>query len=69
MFEKLLEHREHVPPHRIWAFLHGETLLQMAEHMHILGCPHCQNVVRVCVQSESFGAALKSLGYDEQKSA
>ena len=29
MFEKLLAHRDHIPPHRIWAFLSAEVELPL----------------------------------------
>jgi hypothetical protein len=69
-FSRLLEDREHVSPHRLWAYINGEVCLSLAESGHTLACDRCQEVVIACLQAETFGEALKNLGYeDEEKSA
>ena len=65
MFEKLLESGQHVPPHKIWAFIVGELRLTRAEQVHALKCKQCHHVVRICTASSTFGAVLKALDDEE----
>ena len=59
MFEKLLEHREHVPPHRIWALLNEAVVtVKQAEFVHMLVCRDCRQVVDACLKAANFGEAL-----------
>jgi hypothetical protein len=67
MFEKLLAQREHVPPHRLWAYFNAEVEMTVYERIHILHCDDCQEIFLACVHAETFGAALKRP--DSKKSA
>ena len=67
MFEKLLAYREHIPPHRLWAYVNVEAEITSPERIHLLKCTGCQEVFLACFQGETFGAVLKSL--DWKKSA
>jgi hypothetical protein len=58
MFQKLLDHREHIPPHRVWAFLVAEVQLSLPENVHLIHCNDCRKFHDVCLRSESFGEAL-----------
>jgi hypothetical protein len=51
----------HVRLHRLWAFANFEGELTTTEHLHILYCAECHLAVSVCLQSETFGAVLKTL--------
>jgi hypothetical protein len=59
MFEKLLEHREHIPPHRVWAFLNTKGELSLPENTHLLHCEDCSKIFAACIRAESFGEALQ----------
>ena len=65
MFERLLNHREHIPPHRIWAYLNCELEISLPEHLHILNCDECHEVFSACFNAQTFGEALKSLIWKE----
>ena len=59
MFEKLLAHRDHIPPHRIWAIFNDPVVyLQPGEFRHLLTCEDCEQFGRVCMRADSFGDAL-----------
>jgi len=58
VFEKLLAHRDHIPPHRIWAFLTDRAQFDLAEHVHMLMCADCLSFADACLRAESFGDAL-----------
>ena len=51
----------HVRLHRLWVFANFEGELTTTEHLHILYCAECHLAVSVCLQSETFGAVLKTL--------
>jgi hypothetical protein len=67
MFEKLLAHREHIPPHRLWAYFNAVVEITSPERIHLLSCDDCQEVFVACFHSETFGSVLK--GLDWKKSA
>ena len=58
MFEKLLAHRDHIPPHRIWAFLNEEWKPSLPETVHLLKCNYCRAFSDICLSSQNFGEAL-----------
>jgi hypothetical protein len=58
MFEKLLAHRAHIPPHRIWAFLSAAVELAQPEHVHLMQCGECRKFHDIWLQCESFAEAL-----------
>jgi hypothetical protein len=58
---------DHVPPHRVWAYLYGDGEFSVQEHDHILACELCLRLFILCLKSESFGAVLKA--FAEPKSA
>jgi hypothetical protein len=57
----------HVRLHRLWAFANFEGELTTTEHLHILYCAECHLAVSVCLQSETFGAALKTLNRTDDR--
>jgi len=72
VFERILKHREHIPPHRIWAFIKDKELeleLTLSEHVHIVTCALCGEVFSACLHAETFGAALRSLEREPEKPA
>ena len=59
MFEKLLAHRDHLPPHRIWDLLSNVVVtVEQGEFVHLLICGDCQQFSHACLRAESFGEAL-----------
>jgi hypothetical protein len=60
-----LNHREHIPPHRVWEFLSGESDVNVSEKAHLEKCEECRSVLRVCLEAKTFGEALKSMGWKE----
>jgi hypothetical protein len=61
MLERFNDHREHIPPHKVWALLNGELEMGLPEHLHIKHCEDCRKAFHDCLQSETFGEALKTL--------
>jgi hypothetical protein len=61
MFERLLAqaHRDHIPPHRIWAFRSGVARLEFPEHLHLMSCTDCRVFYEACLKAENFGEALR----------
>jgi len=51
---------DHVPPHRVWAYLYGDGEFRVQEHDHILECKPCLRLFILCLNSESFGAVLRA---------
>jgi hypothetical protein len=60
-----LNHREHIPPHRVWEFLSGESDVNLSERRHLEKCDECRKVLQVCLEAKTFGAALKSIEWKE----
>jgi len=58
MFERLLAHREHIPPHRIWAFHSAAVWLEFPEYIHLKACADCREFFQICEKAENFGEAL-----------
>jgi len=56
-----LNYREHIPPHRVWEFLNGESDVNLSEHRHLEKCDECRKVLQVCLEAKTFGAALTSI--------
>ena len=68
---KVLTHYDHIPLHRLWAFITLQVDLTLAEYSHLLDCEACRNALQTCMEADSFGAALKELkknGDDEDLS-
>jgi len=61
----LLRYYGHVPLHRLWTFATLQDDLNLSEHAHILDCEECRVALRVCLNSENFGAVLKELKRDD----
>ena len=51
-----LNYREHIPPHRVWEFLSGESDVNLSEHRHLEKCDECRKVLQVCLEAKTFGA-------------
>ena len=58
MFEKLITQRNHIPLHKIWAFLSDEVQLDVSEHIHMLLCRTCDSFLAASLRAETFGEAL-----------
>ena len=59
MFEKLLAHRDHLPPHRIWDLLNDVVVtIEQGEFVHLLLCADCRQFVQASLRAGSFGEAL-----------
>ena len=62
----------HMPLHRIWLIASQQYKPAMIERHHLDECATCQIAMRVCLNSKTFGAALKMLndeGRDPQAKA
>jgi len=55
----------HVRLHRMWAFAAFREDLRHSEHIHILYCEECRLELKVCLQTDTFGAVLKKLNRDD----
>jgi hypothetical protein len=51
----------HVPAHTIWAHIFEGHEMDVEDQDHIVACGLCIQVFNLCLKSDSFGAALKSL--------
>jgi hypothetical protein len=69
MLGYILPSSGHVRLHRLWAFATFEAELTPTEHLHVLYCDVCHLAVSVCLQSDTFGAALKTLNRDDDDSS
>jgi len=58
MFEKLLAHRDHIPPHRLWTFLSAKEELSLPENVHLVQCEVCRAFHDICLHSKNFAEAL-----------
>ena len=61
---KVLPHYDHIPLHRLWVFTTLQVDLTRAEYSHLLDCEECRNALLTCMESDTFGAALKELRKD-----
>ena len=62
---------DHVPPDRIWSYLHMAGELTLPEHIHIANCEHCLQLFLQCAKSDTLASALDSFAddTDERRSA
>ena len=60
MFERLLAHphRDHIPPHRIWASVNASVPLGLPDFVHMATCANCWEFYEICLKAENFGEAL-----------
>ena len=65
---RIVPFREHIPLHRLWAFSTLEEGLNLPEHAHIAHCTECTAAFRACFNAETFGAALKELNLENDRS-
>lgn len=65
----ILPHYDHIPLHRLWAFITLQVDLSLPEHVHVLDCEECRVALRTCFSAETFGAVLKELGKQEDSGA
>jgi len=61
---KILPHYDHIPLHRLWAFITLQTDLTLPEYSHLLDCDECRTALQTCMEADSFGAVLKKLTKD-----
>ena len=65
----ILPHYDHIPLHRLWAFITLQVDMTLPEHLHVLDCEECRVALRTCFRAENFGAVLKELKKDENSAA
>jgi hypothetical protein len=58
MFEQLIKHREHIPPHLFWGLKHFKVELSSLDWAHLVECQQCQDVLDLVLQAATFGEAL-----------
>jgi hypothetical protein len=58
MFEELVNHRDHIPPHLFWGLKHYKLELDPSELAHLIECEHCREVLELFLQAPTFGEAL-----------
>ena len=61
---KVLTHYDHIPLHRLWAFIRLQTDLTLPEYSHLFDCEECRVALQTCMEANSFGAVLKKLKKD-----
>jgi hypothetical protein len=61
---KVLPHYDHIPLHRLWAFIRLQTDLTLPEYAHLVDCEDCRIALQTCMEAGSFGAVLKKLKKD-----
>jgi hypothetical protein len=52
---------QHIPLHRIWLIASQQYKPLTIELQHLDECATCQVALRVCLNSKTFGAVLKTL--------
>ena len=65
MAQYALNDREHIPSHRVWEFLSGESDMNSSERFHLEKCDECRRVLLVCLEAKPFGTAVKSREWKE----
>ena len=66
---KFEKHKGHIRLHRLWVFATLQGELSFPEHIHVLDCEDCRSALEACVESDSFGAVLKTLNRDDDSKA
>jgi hypothetical protein len=57
---------DHIHPHRVWNYVKFGGEFASEEHDHILQCEQCLHLFILSFKSDTFGALLKQLGYDDR---
>ena len=56
---------DHIPLHRIWTFASLDYELDVEAREHVIRCQPCFTALKVCLKSDSFRSALKTLGRED----